>query len=83
MPNPPYLSIRNMANRRQVADDSIYIVKGGKIDIRGISSAVGNLWRENEFRLISTIVGRYRTIARHLSSQPYWILFGKVEQSRS
>jgi len=40
MPCPPHLSICNMANERQVADDSIYIEKGGKIDVREFSYAV-------------------------------------------
>lgn len=43
MPCPPHLSICNMANERQVADDSIYNDRGGKIDVREFSDAVGNV----------------------------------------
>lgn len=42
MPCPPHLSICNMANERQEADDSIYNDRGGKIDVREFSDAVGN-----------------------------------------
>jgi len=33
-----------MANERQVADDSIYIGKGGKIDVREYSFVIGCWW---------------------------------------
>lgn len=44
MPCPQHLSICNMANERQVADDSIYIEKGGKIDVREYSFVIGYGW---------------------------------------
>jgi hypothetical protein len=63
MPSPPHLSICNMANERQVADDSIYIENGGKIDVREFSFVVGNNWRDNDSRYflpLSAVFGSYQ-----------------------
>jgi hypothetical protein len=52
-----------MANERQVADDSIYIENGGKIDVREFSFVVGNNWRDNDSRYflpLSAVFGSYQ-----------------------
>jgi hypothetical protein len=74
MPCPPHLSICNMANERQVADDSIYIEKGGKIDVREYSFVIGYGWWD-----IDTC---YFSLPRRLYSEVIVNLLGHIGCNR-
>ena len=62
MPCPPHLSTCNMANERQVADDSIYIGKGGKIDVREYSFVIGYGWRDIDTCYFSLLCRLYSEV---------------------
>jgi len=52
-----------MANERQVADDSIYIEKGGKIDVREYSFVIGYGWWDIDTCYFHSSVGCIRKLS--------------------